>query len=134
MKRASSSAAIIVCSCLEVPRFARKTSWLSCSIWCFPPYEDKIEVKELVKSLYTVLASAIGLWLGRIDGSPFLYSRTVKLVFQEIGFFLKQWMKKRNSNLWNIGGIVLSMELGMLSGLGALLFPRFLDQFRIWRV
>ena len=42
-------------------------------------------MKELVKSLYIMLASAIGLWLGRIDGSPFLYSNTVELVFQEAG-------------------------------------------------
>ena len=77
VKQASSSAAITVCSCLEVPRSARNPSWLSYSIWCFSPYEDKIEVKELVNSLYIVLASAIGLWLGRINGSPFLYSNIV---------------------------------------------------------
>ena len=55
VKQASSSAAINVCNCLAVPRLAQKPSWLSCRIWYFSPYEDNIEVNELVKSLYMVI-------------------------------------------------------------------------------
>ena len=39
----------------------------------------------LVYSLYMVLANAIDLWLVSYDGSPFLYSRTVRLVFHDAG-------------------------------------------------
>jgi hypothetical protein len=39
----------------------------------------------LVKSLYIVFARAIGLWFVGIDGSDFLYKRTVSLVFHEVG-------------------------------------------------
>ena len=35
--------------------------------------------------LEMVLASAIGLWLVNCDGSPFLYNRTVRLVFHDEG-------------------------------------------------
>jgi hypothetical protein len=41
----------------------------------------------LVYSLYMVLASAIGLWLVSCDGSLFLYSKTVRLVFHDAGIF-----------------------------------------------
>jgi hypothetical protein len=37
----------------------------------------------LIKNLYIVLARAIGLWVIRIDGSDFLYSSMVRLVFHE---------------------------------------------------
>ena len=39
----------------------------------------------LVKNLYMVLASAIGLWFVSRDGSPFLYSNIVSLFFNEDG-------------------------------------------------
>jgi hypothetical protein len=40
---------------------ALNPSWLSCRIWCFSPYADSMDVRVLVKNLYTVFASAIGL-------------------------------------------------------------------------
>ena len=46
---------------------------------------ERIEVNVLVYSLYIVLANAIGLWLESCVGSPFLYSKIVRLVFQEAG-------------------------------------------------
>ena len=58
---ASSSVAIISCSCPEVLLSALKPSWLSCSIWCCSPCADNMLVKVLVKSLYIVFAKAIGL-------------------------------------------------------------------------
>ena len=61
---ASSRAAMRICSCLDVLRSARKPSWLSCKIWCFSPYAERISVRVLVKSLYMVFASAMGRWLG----------------------------------------------------------------------
>jgi hypothetical protein len=39
----------------------------------------------LVYNLYIVLASAIGLWFVSYDGLPFLYSKTVRLVFHDAG-------------------------------------------------
>jgi hypothetical protein len=39
----------------------------------------------LVKSLYIVFARAIGLWFVSIDGSDFLYSSMVRLVFHDAG-------------------------------------------------
>ena len=42
-------------------------------------------VRVLVKSLYMVFARAMGRWLGRRVGFPFLYNRIVWLVFQEVG-------------------------------------------------
>jgi hypothetical protein len=39
----------------------------------------------LVKNLYIVFARAIGLWFVSIDGSDFLYSKMVRLVFHEAG-------------------------------------------------
>jgi hypothetical protein len=39
----------------------------------------------LVKSLYMVLASAIGLWFVKMVGFAFLYSSTIRLVFQLLG-------------------------------------------------
>ena len=44
-----------------------------------------MNVRVLVKNLYIVLASDIGLWLDSMEGSPFLYSSIVRLVFQEVG-------------------------------------------------
>jgi hypothetical protein len=35
----------------------------------------------LVKKLYIVFVSAMGLWLGNYVGSPFLYNSTVRFVF-----------------------------------------------------
>ena len=61
MNWASSSAAISVCICLDVHLSALNPSWLSCSIWCFSPYAESMDVRVLVKNLYIVLASAIGL-------------------------------------------------------------------------
>ena len=39
----------------------------------------------LLKNLYMVLASTIGLWFVSRDGSPFLYSNIVRLIFYEDG-------------------------------------------------
>ncbi len=58
---ASSSAAIRSWSCLDVLLSALNPSWLSCRIWYFSPYADSMDVRVLVKNLYTVFASAIGL-------------------------------------------------------------------------
>ena len=41
-------------------------------------------VRVLVKSLYMVFAKAMGRWLGRRMGLPFLYRRIVWLVFQKV--------------------------------------------------
>ena len=38
-----------------------------------------------MKNLYIVFASAIGLWFGSWEGSPFLYSSMVRLIFQDVG-------------------------------------------------
>ena len=59
---AYSSVAISSWSCLEVVLSARNPSWLSCKIWCCSPYVDSINVRVLVKSLFIVFASVIGLW------------------------------------------------------------------------
>ena len=72
MNWASSNAASSVCICLDVHLSALNPSWLSSSIWYFSPYEENIDVSVLVKKLYKVFASAIGLWLDSKDGSPFL--------------------------------------------------------------
>ena len=63
MNCASSSAAIssCSCSCLDVHLSALNPFWLSCKIWCLSPYADKMDVSVLVKNLYIVFASAIGL-------------------------------------------------------------------------
>ena len=42
-------------------------------------------VRVLVKSLYMVFAKAMGRWLRRRVGFPFLYRKIVWLVFQEMG-------------------------------------------------
>ena len=44
---------------------------------------EKIEVSVLVYNLYMVLASAIDMWLVSCDGSPFLYSKIIRLVFHD---------------------------------------------------
>ena len=44
-----------------------------------------MNVRVLVKNLYIVFARAIGLWLGNFDGSPFLYSSIVRLIFHDVG-------------------------------------------------
>jgi hypothetical protein len=56
-------------------------------------------VRVLVNSLYIVLASAIGLWFGKLVGSPFLYSNIVRLVFHDCDMVpcLQQCRKKRYS-------------------------------------
>ena len=72
MNCASSSDAINSFSSLNVHLSVMNPSWLSCKIWCLSPYADKMDVNILVKNLYIVCASAIGLWLVNIDGSPFL--------------------------------------------------------------
>ena len=69
---ASSNVAISVCICLEVHLSTLNSSWLSSSIWNFSPYDESIDVRVLVKTLYRVFASVIGLWLDSKDGSPFL--------------------------------------------------------------
>ena len=61
MNCASSSAAINSCSCLNVHLSVLNHSWLSCKIWCLSLYADKMDVSVLVKNLYNVFASAIGL-------------------------------------------------------------------------
>ena len=66
---------------------ALNPSWLSCRIWCFSSYADRMDVRVLVKNLYTVFASAIGLWFVNFEGSPFLYSSMIRLIFQEVGIF-----------------------------------------------
>ena len=81
----SSSVAIRSCSCLDVLLSALNPSWLSCKIWCFSPYADSINVRVLVKNLYIVFASVIGLWLVHFEGSPFLYKSLVKLIFHDDG-------------------------------------------------
>ena len=42
-------------------------------------------MRVLVKSLYIVFAKAMGRWLDREVGLPFLYGRIMWLVFQELG-------------------------------------------------
>ena len=69
---ASFSAAIRSWSCLDVFLSALNPSWLSCRIWCFSPYVDSMDVKVLVKNLYIVFASAIGLWFVNFERSHFL--------------------------------------------------------------
>ena len=71
MNCASSSAAINSFICLDVHLFVLNPSWLSCKIWCLSSYDDKMDVSVLMKNLYIVFASAIGLWLVDTDGSPF---------------------------------------------------------------
>ena len=58
---APSSAAINSCSYLDVHLSTLNPSWLSCKIWCLSPYADKMDVSVLVKNLYIVFATAIGL-------------------------------------------------------------------------
>jgi len=66
---------------------ALNPSWLSCKIWCCSPYDDKMSVKVLVKNVYIVFASAIGLWLESFEGSPFLYKSMVRLIFHDFGIY-----------------------------------------------
>ena len=40
-----------------------------------------MDVNVLVKNLYIVFASAIGLWFVSRDGSPFLLNNIVRLIF-----------------------------------------------------
>ena len=62
MNCASSNATINSCNCLESMHLsALNPSWLSCKICCLSPYADKMDVSVLVKNLYTIFASAIGL-------------------------------------------------------------------------
>ena len=42
-------------------------------------------MRVLVKNLYIVFVSAIGLWLESFEGSPFLYSSMVRLIFHDVG-------------------------------------------------
>ena len=48
-------------------------------------YTDNIEVSVLVKSLYMILASAIGLWFINKDESPFLYNNIINMIFHKVG-------------------------------------------------
>ena len=82
---ASSRVAIRSCSCLDVLLFALNPFWLLCNIWCSSPYADNMCVRVLVKNLYIVFASAIGLWFDSCEGSPFLYKSMVRLVFHDSG-------------------------------------------------
>ena len=84
-KLASSSAAMRSWSCLDVFLSALNPPWLSCRIWCFSAYADSMDVRVIVNNLYIVFASAIGLWLVNFEGSCFLYSNMVRLIFQEVG-------------------------------------------------
>ena len=60
---------------------ALKLSQLSCKSWCLSPCADSMSVSVLVKKLYIVFASAMGLWFVSKDGLPFLLSSIVKLIF-----------------------------------------------------
>ena len=71
MKCASFRAAVRSCSCLDVHLSALNPSWLSCKIWYLSPYAKSIDVSILVKSLYMVLARAIGLLFDSSAGFPF---------------------------------------------------------------
>ena len=44
-----------------------------------------MNVSVLVKNLYIVFASAIGLWFDNRNGLLFLYSSIIRLIFQEAG-------------------------------------------------
>jgi hypothetical protein len=44
-----------------------------------------MSVRVLVKNLYIVFASAIGLWLESFEGSHFLYNNIVRLIFHDVG-------------------------------------------------
>ena len=46
-----------------------------------------MNVSVMVKKLYIVFASATGLWFGNFEGSLFLYTSMVKLVFQDARIF-----------------------------------------------
>ena len=67
----SSSAATRSWSCLDVFLSALNSFWLSCRIWCFSSYAESMDVRVLVKNLYIVFASAIGLWFVSFEGSHF---------------------------------------------------------------
>ena len=82
---ASSSVAMRSWSCLDVFLSALNPSWLSCRIWCFSPYIDNMNIRILVKNLYIVFASAIGIWFDSFEGSPFLYRSIIKLIFHDAG-------------------------------------------------
>ena len=51
MNWATSSVAISVCICLDVHLFTLNPTWLSCSIWCFYPYAENMDVRVLVKKI-----------------------------------------------------------------------------------
>ena len=88
MNCSSSSAAINDYSCLDVHLSALNPSWLSCKIWCLSPYANKMDVSVLVKNLYIVFASAIGLWLVNTDGSSFCKVILLGLFFKRLVFVL----------------------------------------------
>ena len=44
-----------------------------------------MNVRILVKNLYIVFASVIGLWFDIFEGSPFLYRSMVKFIFHDVG-------------------------------------------------
>ena len=46
-----------------------------------------MNVRVLVKKLYIIFASTIGLWLGNFDGSCFLYKSIVRLIFHDVGIY-----------------------------------------------
>ena len=51
-----------------------------------------------------VLANAIGMWLVSCEGLPFLYNKTVRLVFHDVGIFFVY------SNVGKIGKVVCGSE------------------------
>ena len=44
-----------------------------------------MNVRVLIKKLYTVFASAIGLWFDNVERSRFLYKSMVRLIFYDVG-------------------------------------------------
>ena len=68
----SSNVAMRSWSCLDVLLSTLNPSWHSCRIWCSSLYADNMRVRVLVKNLYIVFASAIGLWFVSCEGSFFV--------------------------------------------------------------
>ena len=84
VKCTSSKVAVRSCNCLDVHLSTLNPSWLSCKIWYLSPYAESMDVSVLVKSLYIVLARAIGLWFDSCVGLLFLYKSIVLLIFYKV--------------------------------------------------
>ena len=46
---------------------------------------DSTNVGVLVKSVYILFASTIGMWFIKCEGSPFLYLSIGRLIFHDVG-------------------------------------------------